>query len=76
MVEHDALIRGYRHLADYPRANDALDMLKRIASAVKPLMRARGWKVPELAEFYPEQHNLLGMTRHPLRPHTISPGSH
>jgi hypothetical protein len=35
-------------------------MLKRIASLVKPIMRARGWKVRELAEFYPQQQNLLG----------------
>lgn len=61
MAEHDPLVRSYRHLADFPRAAEALDTLKRIASAVKPLMRARGWKVPELAEFYPDQHNLLGL---------------
>ncbi|KAH8899316.1 WLM-domain-containing protein, partial [Thozetella sp. PMI_491] len=36
-------------------------MLKKIASLVKPIMRARGWKVGELAEFYPDQQNLLGL---------------
>lgn len=60
MPEHDPLIFSYRHLADFPRAKDALETLKKIASVVKPLMRARGWKVPELAEFYPNEHNLLG----------------
>lgn len=61
MPEHDPLIFSYRHLADFPRAKDALETLKKIASVVKPLMRARGWKVPELAEFYPNEHNLLGL---------------
>jgi len=28
---------------------------------VKPIMRKRGWKVGVLAEFYPEERNLLGM---------------
>lgn len=27
---------------------------------VKPIMRARRWKVMELAEFYPDEPNLLG----------------
>lgn len=60
MVEHDALVLAYSHQKHFPREKDALHMLKKIASVVKPIMRARGWKVGELAEFYPEQHNLLG----------------
>lgn len=60
MPEHDALVLSYSHLAKLPRANDALQTLKKVASLVKPIMRARNWKVRELAEFYPEQHNLLG----------------
>ncbi|KAK2021857.1 WLM domain-containing protein [Colletotrichum zoysiae] len=61
MPEHDALVATYSHLADFPRASDALQTLKKVASLVKPIMRVRGWKVQELAEFYPEQANLLGL---------------
>ncbi|KAJ4271356.1 hypothetical protein NW762_000058 [Fusarium torreyae] len=61
MPEHDALVLSYSHLAKLPRASDALQTLKKVASLVKPIMRARNWKVRELAEFYPEQHNLLGL---------------
>jgi hypothetical protein len=61
MAEHDALVLAYSHQKQFPREKDALLMLKKIASVVKPIMRARGWKVGELAEFYPDQHNLLGM---------------
>ncbi|TEA12472.1 DNA-dependent metalloprotease WSS1 [Colletotrichum sidae] len=61
MAEHDALVLSYSHLPDFPRATDALQTLKKIASLVKPIMRARGWRVKELAEFYPDQANLLGL---------------
>ncbi|CAJ2500690.1 Uu.00g035430.m01.CDS01 [Anthostomella pinea] len=61
MSEVDPLVLSYSHLADFPRANDALHSLKKIASLVKPLMRARGWKVKQLTEFYPGQQNLLGL---------------
>ncbi|CAK7234164.1 hypothetical protein SBRCBS47491_008856 [Sporothrix bragantina] len=61
MPEHSAVFLAYSHLRDFPRADDALHTLRRVASLVKPLMRARHWKVRELAEFYPEQANLLGL---------------
>ena len=61
MPEHDALVLAYSHLRDFPRAADALQILRRVASLVKPLMRARKWKVRELSEFYPDQANLLGL---------------
>ncbi|KAI1819173.1 WLM-domain-containing protein [Xylaria intraflava] len=61
MPEIDPLILSYSHLADFPRAAEALHALKKIASLVKPLMRARGWKVRQLTEFYPGQANLLGL---------------
>ncbi|KAM5377338.1 hypothetical protein ACJZ2D_005019 [Fusarium nematophilum] len=61
MPEHDALVLSYVHLAGFPRAGEALHTLKKVASLVKPIMRARNWKVRELAEFYPEQNNLLGL---------------
>lgn len=58
--EYDALVLSYTHLKSLPRQGDALHTLKKVASLVKPIMRARGWKVSELAEFYPDQQNLLG----------------
>lgn len=61
MVEHDALISEFSHLKQLPREKDALHTLKKIASLVKPVVRARGWTVGTLAEFYPDAHNLLGM---------------
>ncbi|KAI1432201.1 WLM-domain-containing protein [Xylaria sp. CBS 124048] len=61
MPEIDPLILSFSHLADFPRASEALFTLKRVASWVKPLMRARGWKVGQLTEFYPSQANLLGL---------------
>ncbi|KAI0405873.1 WLM-domain-containing protein [Xylaria palmicola] len=61
MPEVDRLVYSYSHLADFPRAADALHTLKKVASMVKPLMRARGWKVGQLTEFYPSQQNLLGL---------------
>ena len=60
MAEHDALVLSYSHLNNFPRDMEALHLLKRVASLVKPIMRARRWKVNELAEFFPDQHNLLG----------------
>lgn len=59
-MEHDALISQYSHLNKLPREKDAILALQKIASLVKPLMRARNWQVGTLAEFYPEQQNLLG----------------
>ncbi|KAF3069686.1 DNA-dependent metalloprotease WSS1 [Daldinia childiae] len=61
MNEIDPLIFSYSHLRGFPREKDALHTLKKVASLVKPLMRAREWTVGELAEFYPDEHNLLGL---------------
>lgn len=61
MARDDTLIGSYTHLKDYPRSKDALHTLKKIASMVKPIMRARGWHVKTLAEFWPSETNLLGM---------------
>jgi len=60
MAELDALVLNYSHLVNFPRAPEALHILRRVASLVKPIMRARSWRVNELAEFFPEQANLLG----------------
>jgi len=69
MAEHDPLVLSYSHLRDFPREKEALHTVKKVASLVKPIMRARGWTVGELAEFYPDQHNLLGKLRLGLNTH-------
>lgn len=61
MREHDPLILEYSHEAQRPRAPDALQTLRKVASLVKPLMRQRGWRVFILAEFWPDEKNLLGL---------------
>ncbi|KAI0020074.1 WLM-domain-containing protein [Xylariomycetidae sp. FL0641] len=61
MADIDPTVLSYSHLARLPRAQEALHQLKKVASLVKPIMRARGWKVKQLTEFYPEQQNLLGL---------------
>ncbi|CCD46672.1 putative zinc metallopeptidase protein [Botrytis cinerea BcDW1] len=60
-TERDALISSYSHLKGMKREAEALHSLKKIASLVKPIMRARHWRVGTLTEFYPDQQNLLGL---------------
>lgn len=61
---HDTMtevyVKSFTHLKDRHRAEDALKRLQRIASLVKPIMRKRGWVLPVLAEFFPDNPNLLG----------------
>jgi hypothetical protein len=60
--ELNPLIHSYTHLSHFPREQEALHLLKRLASLVKPLMRARNWTVGTLAEMYPEDDpGLLGL---------------
>ncbi|KAJ2999366.1 hypothetical protein NUW58_g21 [Xylaria curta] len=61
MPEVDPLVLSYSHLTNFSRAADALHTLKKIASWVKPLMRARGWRVGQLNEIYPDRKELLGL---------------
>ncbi|KAK2785572.1 hypothetical protein FQN53_007657 [Emmonsiellopsis sp. PD_33] len=61
MRELDPLIPQFQHDKRLPREAEALTTLRKIASLVKPIMRQHGWKVGTLAEFYPAQHNLLGL---------------
>lgn len=56
----DVYVRTFTHLKDRHRADDALKLLQKIASLVKPIMRKRGWVLPVLAEFFPDNPNLLG----------------
>lgn len=60
-TEIESLISAFSHEKQRPREKDALHTLKKVASLVKPIMRARNWRVGTLCEFYPDQHNLLGM---------------
>ncbi|KAH9929760.1 WLM domain-containing protein [Fomitopsis serialis] len=43
----------------FAKADQALPMLQRIASLVKPIMRKHGWVLPVLSEFFPESPNLV-----------------
>jgi hypothetical protein len=61
MGDIDGHFGAYNHLAQLPRAGEALFALRKAASCVKPLMRKRGWRVGILSEFLPEQPNLLGL---------------
>lgn len=61
MRETDALVSEYQHARRRPRESEALLMLRKIASLVKPIMRQRAWRVGTLCEFYPNQRNLLGL---------------
>ncbi|KAI1618510.1 WLM domain-containing protein [Exophiala viscosa] len=60
-TEMDPLVDQFQHLTDKRRGSEALQMLQKIASIVKPLMRQRNWRVGVLAEFYPHERNLLGL---------------
>ncbi|EXJ88339.1 hypothetical protein A1O1_05269 [Capronia coronata CBS 617.96] len=60
-TELDPLVDQFQHMSAKPRAGDALEMLKKIASMVKPIMRLRNWRVGTLTEFYPSEANLLGL---------------
>jgi hypothetical protein len=66
LQERDALISAYSHLGKLKRGDEALLTLRKISSLVKPIMRARSWRVGTLAEFYPDQKNLLGNFGHSL----------
>ncbi|KAL2436724.1 hypothetical protein ABEF95_013523 [Exophiala dermatitidis] len=60
-MELDPLVDRFQHLSGKSRAGEALQMLRKIASMVKPIMRQRNWRVGILTEFYPSEHNLLGL---------------
>ncbi|PYH99982.1 WLM-domain-containing protein [Aspergillus ellipticus CBS 707.79] len=61
MRELDPLVFEYQHDKHRPRESEALLVLQKVASLVKPIMRRRGWRVGMLCEFYPHQRNLLGL---------------
>ncbi|PBL00671.1 WLM-domain-containing protein [Armillaria gallica] len=55
----DILIKSFTHLTGRPKADQAMQMLRKVASMVKPIMRTHQWILPTLAEFFPDQSNLL-----------------
>ncbi|KII93965.1 hypothetical protein PLICRDRAFT_411312 [Plicaturopsis crispa FD-325 SS-3] len=57
----DTFVKSFTHLKDRPKADQALAMLQRIASLVKPIMRKHSWVLPVLSEFFPDDPNLLGL---------------
>ncbi|KAI9044151.1 metalloendopeptidase WSS1 [Aspergillus affinis] len=61
MREIDPLIFEYQHDRHRPRESEALLVLRKVASLVKPIMRRRGWQVGTLSEFYPRDRSLLGL---------------
>ncbi|KAH8998403.1 WLM-domain-containing protein [Lactarius akahatsu] len=57
----DIWVLSYEHLKGRPRSNDALSLLQKVASLVKPIMRSHSWRLPVLAEFFPDSPNLIGL---------------
>jgi hypothetical protein len=44
-----------------PNSEEALDLLKKLVSQVKPIITRRNWHVRYLCEFFPKNPNLLGI---------------
>ncbi|KAH9837355.1 WLM-domain-containing protein [Rhodofomes roseus] len=57
----NTFVKSFTHLKDRPKADQALPLLQRIASLVKPIMRKHSWMLPVLSEFFPESPNLVGL---------------
>ncbi|KAI8146888.1 WLM domain-containing protein [Fennellomyces sp. T-0311] len=55
------VIQNYTVLKKKRRSDEAMQLLKRIAAQVKPIMVKRGWKVVHLCEFFPKNPSLLGV---------------
>jgi hypothetical protein len=56
----DIWVLSYEHLNGRPRSDRALTLLQKIASRVKPIMRNHSWRLPVLAEFFPDNPGLIG----------------
>ncbi|OBZ83325.1 DNA-dependent metalloprotease WSS1 [Choanephora cucurbitarum] len=54
-------IGDYQVLKRKPRSAEALELLKKVASQVKPILIKHGWKITTLYEFFPQNPNLLGI---------------
>lgn len=56
----DELVKNYQALKKKPRSEEALTLLRRLASQVKPILKFRNWTIKNLCEFFPTNPNLLG----------------
>jgi hypothetical protein len=63
-AHNEPLVLSYSHLHGFYRPEEALARLKQLAALTRPIMWNRRWRVPLLAEFYPEHPNLLGRSTH------------
>lgn len=53
-------VKEYKALVKKPRHAEALQLLKRLASQVKPVLINHNWTIKNLVEFFPTNPNLLG----------------
>lgn len=53
-------VKAYVVLKKKPGSDQALNILKRLASQVKPILNNRNWTIKNLCEFFPTNENLLG----------------
>lgn len=60
MSANTSLVQAFTHLKNKSKPDEALALLKRVASLVKPIMTNHGWSLPCLAEFFPTNPGLLG----------------
>jgi hypothetical protein len=61
MNKQDELVNNYQALIKKFRSEEALTLLKRLASQVKPILKNRNWTIKNLCEFFPTNPNLLGI---------------
>ncbi|CAI2164250.1 7336_t:CDS:2 [Funneliformis geosporum] len=53
----------YRALTKYSNHEEALQLLKKLATHVRPIMKKRNWRVGTLEEFWPAERGLLGVNK-------------
>lgn len=53
-------VKEYKALVRKPRHEEALQLLKRLASQVKPVLLKHNWTIKSLVEFFPKNPHLLG----------------
>jgi DNA-dependent metalloprotease WSS1 len=64
----DVWVLSYEHMNGFPRSDQALTLLQKVVSRVKPIMRKHSWRLPVLAEFFPDDPSLIGMLSASLLP--------
>lgn len=71
LMSTDIWVLSYENLKGRPRSDQALTLLQKIASRVKPIMRKHSWRLPVLAEFFPDDPGLIGIFSTSLLPQRI-----